>query len=243
MDNEHQIFISYPDNNKDIVENFRDNLKLYGVNAWVYSRDKTLQQNLWEEIEGKIILCKVFIYVVSNHSDGADGQKKELDYFLSKQTNQNISKKIFPVFVDEVALSELPECIRNINGLFLNAFNVKTCAFQTADLFFPEKFTEYNKLQWKYPKPGQLLQVCRTNKYIEDELDIGDILYFRRISPMGLFECYVPKIKGRFWICPSNVCISSEIDEDNSYEKNNVPEKFRIDAIIEAEKQYFKIKT
>jgi len=181
--------------------------------------------------------------VVSKHSDGAIGQKKELDYLLSKLTNQNISKKIFPIIVDEITLSELPECIRYINGLILNAFNVKSCAYQTAVQFFPEKFSEYNKLQWKYPKPGQLLQVCRIDEYMEDELDIGDLLYFRRISPIGLFECYAPKIKGRFWISASNVCISSELNEDNSFEKNNVPEKFRVDAIIEAEKLYFRTKT
>ena len=40
---------------------------------------------------------------------------------------------------------------------------------------------------------------------IEEYFDIGDKLYFRAVSPIGLFKCYAPKLNKLFWIAPQNV--------------------------------------
>ena len=36
-------------------------------------------------------------------------------------------------------------------------------------------------------------------------MTLKDLLYFRRLSPLGLFECYSPKLGDLFWILPENV--------------------------------------
>ena len=40
-------FISYACADTDLVENFRDHLGRYGVDAWVYSLDRTLAEDVW----------------------------------------------------------------------------------------------------------------------------------------------------------------------------------------------------
>ncbi len=77
------------------------------------------------------------------------------------------------------------------------------------------------------------------DEIIEQYFDFGDLLYFRRISPLGLFECYSPKINDLFWIYPPNVCLSDIVDEDGTFERENVPQKFRISTMIMAEYHYY----
>ena len=118
MESIHQIFISYPARDTDIVENFKGRLEEYGVKAWVYSEDKTLSVNVWKEIENKIKSSKVFIYIFSKHSEGAVGQEREFD-FISKQIgDRGIKTKIFPMLLGDVQFSELPERIKFINGIY-----------------------------------------------------------------------------------------------------------------------------
>jgi len=239
MDDKYQIFISYPDKDADIVENLKGRLQEYGIKAWIYSDDKTLSIDLWNEIENKIKNCKVFIYIFSKHSKNALGQQREFDFVLKQIKGRNINIKIFPIILGDIRFSDLPRNIKHINGLYLNSYNIKTCAFKITNFFFPEIFNEFNKKEWKYPKPGQWLQVCKIDEMIEQYFDIGDLLYFRRISPLGLFECYSPKINDLYWIYPPNVCISSIVDEDGTFEREKVPEKFRITTMIMAEYQYY----
>ena len=70
---------------------------------------------------------------------------------------------------------------------------------------------------------------------------IGDKLYFRRISPMGLFECYFPKINGLFWISPKNVKRTEIIDEDGLLERENVPLKYRFMTLVDCERKGYEI--
>jgi TIR domain-containing protein len=48
----HQVFISYPSPNEDIVENLASRLQELGIAAWVYSVDKTLAEEIEAAIAG-----------------------------------------------------------------------------------------------------------------------------------------------------------------------------------------------
>jgi TIR domain len=74
----HHIFISYPVAKQDLVENFAGRLRELGVEAWVYSLDKTLAEGIWEEIEAKIAQADLFLFVASQQSVDAKGQHREL---------------------------------------------------------------------------------------------------------------------------------------------------------------------
>ena len=80
----HQVFISYPSPNEDIVKNFASCLKEFGVTAWVYSTDKTLAEDLWVEIEAKILESEVFLFMASRFSQDAQGQHRELSSAVAK---------------------------------------------------------------------------------------------------------------------------------------------------------------
>ena len=55
---------------------------------------------------------------------------------------------------------------------------------------------------------------------IEEFFELGDVLYFKSISPMGLFECYAPKIEGLFWIAPEYVKPAIVTDAIKETERN-----------------------
>lgn len=119
-----------------------------------------------------------------------------------------------PLFLDGADLSLCPEPLRRQNGDFLNPSNVKTIARKISKHNFPILFERNCNTTWNYPIPGEWLEIGELDGIVEEYLDIGDMLYFRAISPMGLFECFSPKINGLYWIAPENVKRSIEIDND-----------------------------
>jgi len=78
------IFISYPSDEEDIVCNLSSNLKELGVEAWVYSYNKTIGKTLWGEIKEKISISKLMAFVVADCSEKSTGQKRELKLALKK---------------------------------------------------------------------------------------------------------------------------------------------------------------
>lgn len=72
----HQIFISYPAPNEEIVENLAGRLRELGVAPWVYSIDRTLAEDLWAEIEAKVQGSELFLFVASRFSKDAQGQHR-----------------------------------------------------------------------------------------------------------------------------------------------------------------------
>ena len=235
------IFISYPDEEKDIVGNLRGRLREYHVDAWAYSHDKTLGRETWKEIKNKISKSKVILFMVSDYTKKAKGQRRELTLILSKMFRSKFQPIIFPIVINNVPFSKLPKKIKYINGLQLSAFNVKSVALEIANTFFPELFQKSKSPKWEYPKPCEWLEVSCLDGYIEKYCDIGDKLYFRRISPMGLFECYFPKINGLFWISPKNVKRTEIIDEDGLLERENVPLKYRFMTLVDCERKGYEI--
>ena len=122
-----------------------------------------------------------------------------------------------------------------MNGLYLDAFSKKTVALEIAKLLSPDIARE--NWEWRYPVPGQWLRVCHLDQWTEEFFDIDDCVYFRRISPMGFFECYSPKLNGLFWFYSRNLCPASFVDEDGSYEREKVPYEYRYGTLLMREFQ------
>lgn len=233
----HQVFISYPSPNEDIVKNLASRLKEFGVSAWVYSIDKTLAKDLWTEIEAKIQESEVFIFVASKFSKNAEGQHRELSLALGKIRNAKSDFQAFPVVLDDVSFQSLPGELAATNGIqLLDAYNVKSEAFYIAKMFFPEVVAAQKIQDWNYPKPGQWLEVYQIDRWIEEYFDPGDRVYFRRLSPLGLFECYSPKLGRLFWFAPHNLRRSDVVDADGLLEREKIPRRYRYDTSIECER-------
>lgn len=233
------IFISYPDEEENIVGNLRGQLQGYGIEVWAYSYDKTLAEPAWLEIETKIKQAPVMIFIASEYTEAAEGQQRELDIVLNKISAVQHTMPIFPVVIRDFKFSDLPESIRHVNGERLTAFNVKTVSLNIAQTFFPGLFDESQTPRWAYPRPGEWLEISKLDSVIEEYCDLGDQVYFRRISPMGLFECYFPKIKNLFWFSPDNLKRSTIIDEDGSLQREEVPSRYRCTTLIECERKGF----
>lgn len=231
---QHQIFISYAGPDQDLVENFQSELELRGINAWVYSLNKTLGVEAWEEIEDKIDEISCWIFVMSNHSVSAEGQLRELELVLKKVSTAGGRDRIIPLF-HGVHPSNCPKPFNQINGEFLDAESVKTTAFQIAERFFPELVKCESLKEWKYPCPGEWLKISNMDRCLEEtSFDLGDKLYFRKISPIGLFECYSPKIKGLYWISPKNVARSNDTEVEKNHD-SEVPYEYSISGMIHIE--------
>jgi len=233
---DHQIFISYASPDIDIIENLKDHLKTHGINAWVYSRDKTIAEDMWDEIIIKISDSKVMIFSVSESTVNAEGQSEELKIILSKIKEADISDKILPVVLRDTEFSSLPAELRKINGERLDIYNIKSFARNIVKRFFPELVGEYSNKEWHFPKPGDWLEITELDEQIEGYFDIGDSLYFRRISPIGLFECYSPKINELFWIFHENV--KPKID---NLEGLFVPWEFSISGMVHFERMGYRL--
>lgn len=111
----HNIFISYASNDTDIVENLRGQFNDIGIEAWVYSRDRTLGEEAWKEIEEKIIKSDMVIFVVSDSTANAEGQQKELALVLDKVEPVVGTSKIIPLFINGTNPSNYPEVLRSKN--------------------------------------------------------------------------------------------------------------------------------
>lgn len=228
----YNTFISYAGADTDIVENLRDHLGRCGVTAWVYSLDRTLAADAWAEIEARITESDLVIFVVSENTPHAEGQRRELKLALEKVVPVAGIEKIMPIVITGTDFSALPEELRNKNGLFLDGHTVKSVAWKVTNRAFPSLVETASVKPWKYPIPGEWLEVTDLDGIVEQYFDIGDKLYFRSLSPMGLLECYSPRIEGLFWIAPENVKASSDIEADKELE-GHVPRIFRVTGMIE----------
>ncbi len=83
----HHAFICYPTQNQDIVENLAGHLRDLGVSAWVYSLDRTLAKDVWAEIEEKINIAKLFLFVASPHTEMRRGNIKSWNSLCKKSIN------------------------------------------------------------------------------------------------------------------------------------------------------------
>lgn len=227
-----RVFISYPTANQDLVENFADRLLEYGVKAWVYSIDKALSQETWPEIEARIEESDVFVFVASEYSRDAEGQHRELEIAVERiDRNGERGSRLLPIVIGDLSFGELPPVLQRVNGLRLDGRTVASTAHELAKTFFPNLLGDTRAMAWHCPRPGQWLEVHHVAPGIEQHLKRKDLLYFRKLSPMGLFECYSPKLKGLFWIMPENV----RACEMSQGKYPNVPREFSYLASLEDE--------
>ncbi|EFK11621.1 conserved hypothetical protein [delta proteobacterium NaphS2] len=227
----YNAFISYSGVDVEIVENLRDHINRYGVTAWVYSLDRTLAVDAWEEIQARIEESDLVIFVVSDNTPNAEGQQKELKLALEKVEPLAGTEKILPIVITGKNFSALPDELRYKNGLYFDAYKVKSVAWKIATRAFPSLLKAETENPWKFPIPGEWLEVSNLDEMIEQHFDIGDKLYFRALGPMGLLECYAPRIKGLFWIAQENVKASSDVETDKELE-SHVPMIFRVSGMI-----------
>jgi hypothetical protein len=226
-------FISYNDDVVDLAANLRERLSHYQVSAWLFNRDKTLGENAWREIEDQIQKSHVILFLISDRTNKSEGQIKEFDIAL------RFDKTVFPVIIEPVTFSSITELLnqlKQINGIDLDCRNVQSRALEIVQTFFPELDPSEKSSEWKYPKPSDWLEVCNLDIYTEEYFKLRDEVYFRRISPMGLFECYAPQIKELFWFWPPNLKPASFVDEERIIERERVPGKYRISFMLEIER-------
>lgn len=218
----YDIFISYANPDINIAENLRSELKSFGLEVWIYSEDRKLSDEIWTDIEKIINEVHIVIFIASKNMLTSEGQKREIDIVRSN----NI--KSMPVYLDGALPFEFPEVIRRINGIHMNSGSVKSTAYKMVKQFFPALISGDSSQHWKYPRPGDWLKISNMDPYIEGHLNLGDQLYFRSISPIGLFECYSPKVNGLFWISPENV----EVANDDRIPENEVPYEYSVSGMI-----------
>ena len=229
---QHQVFISYAAPDEELVENFADRLRQYGVKVWLYSTDKTLSTNIWKEIENKIHETKIFAFAASIHSRNAEGQHRELKLVLDKvHENEELAFQLLPIVIGDLSFTDLPTELQAVNGIRLSIHTVASTAHKVARDLFPELFIGDVDINWMFPRPTQWLEVCNITSGIEEYIELNDQLYFRRISPMGLFECYSPRIDKLIWILPENVRPSKSSESESKI----VPIEFRFETIISYE--------
>jgi hypothetical protein len=143
--------------------------------------------------------------------------------------------KILPVVITGMEFSALPEILRYKNGLFLDGHTVRSVAWTIAKRAFPGRAAAEAEMPWKHPIPGEWLEISGLDSIVEQYFDIGDKLYFRSISPMGLFECYSRKLGGLFWIAPDNVRTSTDLEANKELEAQ-IPTIFRVSAMVEIQR-------
>lgn len=230
------VFISYPVENEALIENFAESLRELGIIVWVYSLHRTLAVDLWQEIEERIAEAEVFVFVASGHTRDAAGQHRELQIALDQIATVTAERRAVPLVVDNLSFQELPPELRHTNGLRIDVYTVKSTAMKFARSVFPELFESEQGRDWKCPKPGQWLEVCMIDAYTEEYFERGDLVYFRRLSPLGLFECYAPRINALFWFAPQNLRMTDTVDADGARAREEVPWRFRYETSYECER-------
>jgi len=230
------LFISYASQDEGIVDSLRDYLKDRRVQVWMYSYDKTIGDDAWVEIKSRIQCCRVLLFVASNHTLNAEGQHRELKIAFDRLKEISSQCKIVPLLVGGVDFQSLPKEIRYVNGFSSDSNSNKVIAFEITKQFFPELLPPASPNDWHFPKPGEWLKVCNLDSYVAEYFNVDDNVYFRRISPIGLFECYAPKIKELYWFLPSNLSESKKIDEHGTYTLENVPPRYKISSMLDIER-------
>ncbi len=155
---------------------------------------------------------------------------------MERLTQTNVELKMVPVLLDNLNFGSLPDELSHVNGLSLDAYTVKSVAQEIATTFFPELVAAEKNRGWRCPRPGQWLEICNLDQWTEQKFDLGDRVYFRRLSPLGLFECYAPKLKGLFWFAAHNLRSSSVVDEHGMLEREEVPSSYQYSASYKFER-------
>ena len=205
------LFICYPAPEENIAEKLRDELQDLGVPAWVYSIDRTAGRHNWEEIEVRIRTSRAVLVIVSDASVKSEGQRRELELARDAIRGTNPGLLIVPLAIDG-EFRCLPTWLQGINGFAIHRAHISTVACTLAEQLFAELIEERCKAPWRYPRPGEWLTVIAVDECTDQDFQVGDEVYFRRISPMGFFECFCPQIDDLFWFYSRNLGVGPGFD-------------------------------
>lgn len=122
------IFISYSNANKDVVEKIVSTIKFFGPTCWFQLRDS--KQHYIEEINNGINNSLNFVVFLSNASISSLMVRNEIARAISQQKKQN-NYSIVPVVIED-----LSESNQEIIELFLGSLN----------WLYLEKFEDYESL-------------------------------------------------------------------------------------------------
>jgi len=234
-----EIFISYSELDKEVAENLHHQFNEYYVKTWVYCRDKTPGVDTWNEIEEELKSAKLILWLCSHNSKKSQGQLKELE--ILKKTDSNPKPALVPVILEGAVKEDLPEQIRNVNYEKLDGYRFSSFTLRIIRAFFPSKSEEYVSNQWLYPRPSDWLEIIELYGDMEQYFNLKDKIYFRKISPLGLLECYSPQINGLYWVPSRTVRIVNMSEEESEARESEIPQEYTILAMIDAEATGFQI--
>ncbi len=207
------LFICYPEPELNLAEKLYEELCEVGVPAWIYSIDRTAGRRNWDEIEERIQNSRAVVVIVSAGSTASAGQQRELNLARDAIRTTRSDLQIIPLALD-VDFQRLPSWLGSINGFVVDRTHVPALACTLAEQMFPEALKLRDAEPWRFPRPGEWLKVIAIDDYIDHHFRVGDEVYFRRISPMGFFECFCPQIDGLFWFYPPNLGRGPGIDRE-----------------------------
>lgn len=231
-----KLFLSYAGPDQDIVENLRSHLGNLGVEAWVHSVDRLLAREMWDDIEAHLAEADCFVFAMSHASGDSAGQKREIDTAVAMMKSAGGEQRILPIVLRDTPYEALPAELRWVNGLQMDAGNVAITAQKIVERFYPRHLEDSSQSPWHFPRPGRWLRVTRLEDRIEEHLAVGDLLCFHAVSPLGLFECYSPKLGTLFWIIP-DVVIDARLSPDEADELDRqTPYEFSTRGRIDIER-------
>lgn len=224
------LFICYASPEEALAENLRERLHDLNVPAWVYSIDRTAGRDSWAEIEERIRSSRAVAILVCEDTIRSTGQRRELEIALAAIRDANHPITIVPLVIDDVDFALLPEPLNSTNGFRLERHHAPTIAQRLAEQLYPETLGSQSHV-WRFPRPGEWLEICALDEAIDTRFAVSDRVYFRRISPMGFFECYCPQVHGLFWFLPANLRTGLGRDPDL---EDCVPPRYRASRQFEA---------
>jgi len=213
------IFISYPQSEFELASRVRSELKQLGVDSWIYSEDKKLSEDSWLDIEKNLMESDHVIFIISEKTETSEGQIRELGLI------KKWKKPTTPVWVGDTPRSVFPE-FESISGERVgHGYLVRFFTWKLYNQLYPVPPSV-----WRTPKPGDFLRVIKLDGLEGQDINLDDLMYFRQLSPMGLFECFHVRRSDLFWIIPDNVEFAGY-----GFEEPEVPKKYRYESLIEAQ--------
>lgn len=108
MNYNNTVFISYSRYDAVFVDKLSGDLRLQGVQVWI-DREQIMPGQQWQrEIESGLKKANILIFVISKHSLRSQWVLTERDVYAAN------NRKIIPILIDDIDVSELPGFISNI---------------------------------------------------------------------------------------------------------------------------------
>ncbi len=168
MSERFDIFVSYSNANKDIVEKIVNTIKFYGVSCWFQLRDS--KQHFVEEINQAINNSKDFVVFLSNESVSSIMVRNEISRAIY-QLNRNPSYDIVPVVIEpltEQNLEIINLFLGSLNWLYIEKYHdiesLVLAIFEQASIKL--KIDEHLQSTYSTEKEVEKIRLKEQNKYL-----------------------------------------------------------------------------